>query len=227
MANVDSKLHTDEDELDRSSENPKRGIKGSAGGLFKGDRNSPNRTTGYRDSDSADSDKSFSLKLSHTRPTGRTSFTGSNVGIDGTRTVQGQTGVLGDHRAVDAGGDALGQDGRGTADASRDIPKPTTVETANPASAGIVSVIPGAGVIQGDLHADDVTNFDGVEYVCYKKDSADADADGVYIGKKDFDSATAANVFTGLTAGDYAVYARFIKDGALGPFSAREVVTVT
>lgn len=154
-----------------------------------------------------------------------------------------------------AGPGALGQAGRGTNyvgggtdDVTTRIPVPTVQAGANPA-AGVVSVSSsGAGKVTLDLHADDITGGangrNGCEVVVYARDSFDTDEDALTgpAGKADFDSTTQADAITGLTAGTYAVYVRFLAPskaprhdtsslgttakGACGPFSARSTLVV-
>jgi hypothetical protein len=206
---VDSKLHDEGDPKDRSSEEPKRGLRGAAGGIFIGSRTTPNRTTDYRDGGAQ-------LSGSHTRPTGRTSFTGSNPGVQGTRVVQGQT-VDGDHRAELGGDDQLGQDGRGTGGGSGEasIGKLATFTVADSATVGKIAVTPAneGGSCEVLIFAD---LGGGVDGALIAKD--DVLANGA---AQDTPAGTVAN-------GNYAVYARKISaGGALGPlFGTRRTVTV-
>lgn len=280
MANVDSKLHDSGDAKDRESENPKRGLRGAAGGIYVGptrpnaaDTNTAHATgaaaggvedsTGYRKRDKYEAMGATPLGSSHTRPTGRTASIGDGVqggSVPGDPVVSASI----DNRAVTdgTGGRALGMDGRGTqyyavgrdsissadpigtgvvASATYDknprvsgnpiIPQPTLGTSANP-SAGTVALIQGALKLQADLHVDDVTSgangLAGCVIYLYTR-GTDTDDDDVFVGKFDFDSATAADAFTGLTASTtYAFYARF-KDAAgnVGPLSARSTVATS
>lgn len=190
---VDSKLHDEGSSADRSSEEPKRGIKGAAGGIFIGSRTTPNKTTDYRG--------------------GVGPLTG-DAGIDGTRTVQGQTGVPGDHRAVLDQDDALGQDGRGTMDATSSIGVLATFTVADSVTASRIAATP--------------ANAGGTCEVLVFVD-AGGGVDGAFVGKDDLDANGVAQDINLVTApGNYAVYARRLSaDGAIGPFfRTRRTVTV-
>jgi hypothetical protein len=205
---VDKKLHKEADPSDLSSDEPARGIKGASGGIFVGDRFAPNRTTDYRDGGAQ-------LTGSHTRPTGRTSRTGSNPGVNGTRTQGGKTGVKGDHRAILDGDDALGQDGRGTGSASKAVGVLATFTVADSATVGKIAATPAnaGGTCEVLIFAD---LGGGVDGALVAKD--DINANGV---AQDVPAGTVA-------VGNYAVYARRIgSTGALGPFfRTRRTVTV-
>lgn len=111
------------------------------------------------------------------------------------------------------------------------IQRPTLGTTANP-SAGTVALIQGALLFQADLHADDITNgangLAGAELFLYARDT-DTDEDAGLVAKADFDSTTAATVFSGLTASTtYSFYARFRDTaGNVGPMSARSTVATS
>ncbi len=111
------------------------------------------------------------------------------------------------------------------------IPRPTLGTSSNPA-AGTVALIQGATLFQADLHADDITSgangLAGAEIFLYTRDT-DTDEDAALVAKADFDSVTAATIFSGLAAATtYAFYARF-KDAAgnVGPMSARSTVATS
>lgn len=111
------------------------------------------------------------------------------------------------------------------------IQRPTLGTTANPA-AGTIALIQGDDLFQADLHADDITGgangLAGAEIFLYARDT-DTDEDAGLVAKADFDSITAATIFSGLTSGaTYSFYARF-KDAAgnVGPLSSRSTVATT
>lgn len=112
------------------------------------------------------------------------------------------------------------------------IPRPAIQATHNPAAGTVCIGTGGAAGLLVDLHADDVTSgangLAGMEVFVYAR-GTDTDTDGGLVTKFDVDSATEADVSTGLAAGTtYAVYARF-KDAAgnVGPMSARATATTT
>lgn len=129
---VDPQLHNNGDALDRESENPTRGLKGAAGGIYIGptrpnatDTNTAHATgadsggvedsTGYRKRDGYQADAGNTAAFaSNTRPTGRTAYTAP--GVQGGSVLDSGPGHLADNRAVEdgSGGRALGMDGRGT-----------------------------------------------------------------------------------------------------------------
>jgi hypothetical protein len=123
------------------------------------------------------------------------------------------------------------------------IPAPTVSSSHNPSS-GVVTV--GTGTAAGllvDMHADDVTGGAngraGAEVFVFAlgtdTDTEGVDVDTGYLGvrpgglvkKFDVDSATEADVSSGLTASTtYAIYVRFIgADGNVGPLSIRYTAT--
>lgn len=167
-----------------------------------------------------------------------------------------------DGRATDSGSRRpLGGSGRGTiasgtgpADAisgetiTSVVPPgvvPPTGTAADPAS-GTIALVGGAGKVSADLHADDITggsaSRSGAEYIVFKR-GADTDEDGAFVGRFTADGGTdITDAITGLTAGTYAWYGRFLypnksprragtttlgtaKQG--GPFSARATVVVS
>lgn len=154
----------------------------------------------------------------------------------------------GSHRNTQKGdgGFALGQSGRGTnvdgstvdlsaGNTGTAIARPTIQEADNPA-AGVVTVGDGTGVIEVDLHADDVTAYAGVELLIYARGDKDTNEDGAFVAKTalhDSDTKANANSDTSgtdlaLAAGTYAVYARFVAaDGNVGPLSPRGTVVVS
>lgn len=163
-------------------------------------------------------------------------------------TAEGQAAAFIDKRSniYGDGGVALGSAGRGTrviagtvatsnvgqTSGAPRMTRPTYQAGANPAS-GVVTIAGGAGKVTSDLHADDITGGAngraGVVIYVFAK-GTDTDEDAALVAKGDFDTNTAGDVtgLTGLTAGDYAVYAAF-KDAAgnIGPWGARTLVTVT
>lgn len=165
------------------------------------------------------------------------------AGDTGTADSPTGAGAFIDKRSANAatGGIQLGAQGRGTRvkgstvtrhGAFRSNGRPTMVaptisSSHDPSAAGTVTI--GTGTAAGllvDLHADDVTGgasgLAGMEVFVFARDT-DTDEDAGLVTKFDVDSATEADVSTGLTAATtYAVYARF-KDtaGNVGPMSAR------
>jgi hypothetical protein len=141
---------------------------------------------------------------------------------------------------VGEGGDALGASGRGTQGHNAAFPGGTraslpvpTVGTAADPVAGTIELDAGAGGIQCDLNAADITGgasgFKGIEVEVFAR-SGDTDEDGDLVQKFAFDSVTeaVANNGTTIAAGTYAVYGRFkAANGALGPPSARQVIVVS
>lgn len=119
---------------------------------------------------------------------------------------------------------------------------PTVATTADQA-AGVIAVVGGSGKVQIDLHADDITGGAnlraGAEVVMYKR-GGDTDEDVLSeVARFRADGGTdISDAVTGLTAGVYAFYGRFLytagpvgKGGVApvngGPWSARGTVTVT
>lgn len=337
--NVDKELHTDGDATDRESENPKRGLKGAAGGTYIGPVR-PNSTshatgvaaggvedsTGYRESDSYNLDGAGAgVTVSNTRPTSRTAYTGrgvdyvyvvtlagvtaadsfklhlnrtdtktaafvagtnmtaaamqtalrtltgdNNLTVTGTTdagpflivtsqrnvlTVTDESGLTGtvakfaQHTPTLAGdnGHALGSDGRGTSATGTGPADTITGETvtinapitpaiqtsANP-SAGTIAAVVNGTAIELDEHATDVTNYAGAEIIVFEVNPDNTAEDGDYVGKADRDSATQGGGVTGLAAGTYAVYARYLVAATSpatgknpGPLSARATVTIS
>lgn len=142
---------------------------------------------------------------------------------------------------VGDGGLQLGSSARGVqypgvfdsgADPVFDTPRPLIEDSDAPAE-GTVGIINGTAKFTIDMHANDVTNYTGVEIVVFAQDADDVTQDGDFIGVKLFDSATEGDGLTtalvpALVAGTYNVYCRFIEtDGNPGPFSARGTVVVS
>jgi hypothetical protein len=199
-----------------------------------------------------------------TRPTGRTRFLGDGVqggstpgrpiasGTDHVLAGGGYaTGTFDKRTTIDGeGGRALGASGRGTSVADETVTvkssklgatpaalgRPTVGAAANPA-AGTVALVDGTGgVMQIDLHADDITGGTngraGALVSVFKRDT-DTDVDlksAIFFGT--VDGGTDIGTMFTPGAGIYAVYTawRYLrKDGGFsyGPFSARATLTVT
>jgi hypothetical protein len=117
---------------------------------------------------------------------------------------------------------------------------PLVGTTADPA-AGTIAVVGGAGKVQVDLHADDITGGAnlraGAEVVIYKR-GGDTDEDTLTeVARFRADGGTdITDAVTGLTAATYAFYGRFLYTGSPssggnlvngGPWSARGTVVVS
>lgn len=287
MANVDSKLFntTDLSPADRSSEKPKKSLRGAAGGIYIGPVLSTaaigdgsithasgaaaggvEDSTGYRESDTYT--MGTDVNTATVRSTGRTMYRANGTGASGSvpgypaqrsgqraaaaagssLTAEGSAAAFIDKRSniFGDGGVALGQAGRGTrvlagtvvtggvgqASGQPRLPRPTVEDSDAPAS-GAVGIIAGNDLFTCDLHADDVTGgangWAGVTVVGYLRGSDTDEDSGDPVFKASFDSATEANLITGLShATAYAMYVQF-KDtaGNLGPMSDRFVNTTT
>jgi hypothetical protein len=146
------------------------------------------------------------------------------------------------------GGRALGADGRGsmTTDGetvTQTVTRAVVGAAAGPA-AGTVGIVDGGagGLVQVDLHADDITGgaggLAGYEVSLFKRDKGDTDEDGPCIGVFDVDGGTDITTLTTVAAiagTTIVVYARkryaMANGGATtygyGPTSARATLAVT
>ena len=220
-------------------------------------------STGYREADSYGIDGNTggmlgAPEISETRPTGRTRYLGSGVqggSTPGRRIASGDHvlagggyagggGTFDKRTTIDGeGGRVLGAAGRGTAVANETVTavappggRPTVGAAANPA-AGTVGIVDGtAGVMQVDLHADDITGGAngraGALVSVFARDT-DTDVDkksALFFGT--VDGGTDITTLFTPTAGTYAIYVawRYKRaDGgyAYGPFSARTTLVVS
>jgi len=199
-----------------------------------------------------------------TRPTGRTRFLGDGVqggSLPGRPIASGTdhvlagggyaTGTFDKRTTIDGeGGRALGAAGRGSSvsgetvsvktsklgSAPAALSRPTVGAAANPAS-GTVALVDGTGgVMQIDLHADDITGGAsgraGALISVFARDT-DTDVDkksALFFGT--VDGGTDIGTLFTPGAGTYAIYVawRYLrKDGGFGygPYAARTVLTVT
>lgn len=113
------------------------------------------------------------------------------------------------------------------------LPRPGIQSGANP-SAGTIAAVVNGTAIELDEHATDVTNYAGAEIIVFATDPDDAGVDAEFVGKADRDSATQGGGVTGLDAGVYAVYARYLENPvspatgkAVGPLSDRLSLTIS
>jgi len=220
-------------------------------------------TTGSRESDTYGIDGNTggmagAPSTTDTRPTGRTRFLGA--GVQG-GSIPGRPIASGDHVLVGGGypggggtfdkrttidgegGRVLGASGRGTLVADETVTavappggRPTIGAAANPA-AGTVALVDGTtGIMQIDLHADDITagaaGRAGALVSVFARDT-DTDVDkkvALFFGT--VDGGTDISTLFTPGAGTYALYVawRYKRaDGgfAYGPFSARATLAIT
>ena len=258
---ADRPLHSDTVATDLQPEPKKRGLRGAAGGVFIGSRVTPNRTTDYRDGAGAGVAQSGTRPTGRAQFVGAGvpggSLPGAVIDVTGRAVDTSRISAVGPSGTQDAGalkytnfdgrttntgegGDALGAGGRGTqghnaalpGGTRASLPVPIVGTAADPASL-TVELDAGAGGVQCDLNAADITGgasgFKGIEVEVFAR-SGDTDEDGDLVQKFAFDSVTeaVANNGTAIAAGTYAVYARFkAANGALGPPSARAVVVIS
>lgn len=211
-------------------------------------------TTGYRESDTYDASggtgghtgSSGGTVTTQTRPTGRTAYTadgvqgGSKPGYPaqrvGQRAEAAASGAFMDRRSSLHESVPVGSLRETTVDnetVTNVLPRPT-YGTTNPA-AGVVGVIDGSSAIDIDLHADDITGGAngrlGVEVLVFERGS-DTDEDGALVAHVSVNGPDPdATEIVAVSAGTYAVYARFRKADAngkiqVGPWGARSTIVV-
>lgn len=190
------------------------------------------RTAFYGDGVTGGSSISASAGAKVIDPTGRAQDTGTDrlgrslAGVNGGRytytNFDGRSKLDGDGGLAASSGRGTTATGTGPADSITGetiarVPaaavRPVIGNAADPA-AGTVGVVGGAGKIQIDLHADDITGgasgLKGAEVTVFKR-RADTDEDYDLVGVFRADGGTdITDAITGLTAATYAVYARYL-----------------